>query len=388
MLSSTDSTTLQLIRLKEEDDKSLPAISSLKKLKGEVDNDIVDLTKADTLSSVKSFRQNRSASSSDNGLKSPVIPVSSQVSKTGSNCGSNHASTAKPTTCRASNNQSRPFITPPTTATISTATQDVDKALVSCQAPVKNHQSNMLLASAFSSATTLESAKTGTPTPTPTPTSTPTTATTRPLVISHLSSANKSQSELSIMPSISSQLILSSIINTQANLSQANCSALGQQVPARPKATAFALTSSTIKPPIVSQQATKTIDTTNTNEPPSDSHTNFVGQAVSARLMDMGKRLLDAAREGRVDHVRQLVVDSGAPFTSDWLGQSALHLAAQNCHVEIAEILLRGGVNRDAKTKLGNTPLHFAAQSGCLEVVDLLLIHGCDVNARDMLVRF
>lgn len=99
----------------------------------------------------------------------------------------------------------------------------------------------------------------------------------------------------------------------------------------------------------------------------------------------MGKRLLNAAREGQVDHVRQLVVSSGAPFTSDWLGTTALHLAAQHGHAEIAEILLRGGVNRDARTKLERTALHLAAQSGSLPVVESLLIHGSDINARDML---
>lgn len=108
-------------------------------------------------------------------------------------------------------------------------------------------------------------------------------------------------------------------------------------------------------------------------------------QAVTARLMDLGKRLLEASKQGYTDIVRQLVVNSGAPFTSDWLGTTALHLAAQNGHAEIAEILLRGGVNRDARTKLERTALHLAAQGGNLDVVDLLLIYGSDVNARDML---
>lgn len=107
--------------------------------------------------------------------------------------------------------------------------------------------------------------------------------------------------------------------------------------------------------------------------------------AVTARLIDTGKRLLEATRAGQIEHVRHLVVNSGAPFTSDWLGTTALHLAAQNGHAEIAEILLRGGVNRDARTKLERTALHLAAQVGSLEVVDLLLTHGADVNARDML---
>lgn len=109
------------------------------------------------------------------------------------------------------------------------------------------------------------------------------------------------------------------------------------------------------------------------------------GNAAAARLLDLGKRLLEATREGQIEAVRQLVVDQGAPFTSDWLGTTALHVAAQNGFVEIAEILLNGGVNRDAKTKLERTALHLAAQSGSAEIVDLLILSGADVNARDML---
>ena len=117
----------------------------------------------------------------------------------------------------------------------------------------------------------------------------------------------------------------------------------------------------------------------------SASSNSTAGNAAAARLTDMGKKLLEAARESQVDKVRQLVVNSGAPFTSDWFGTTALHLAAQNGHAEIAEILLRGGVNRDARTKLERTALHLAAQNGSLDVVDLLLLHGADVCARDML---
>lgn len=106
---------------------------------------------------------------------------------------------------------------------------------------------------------------------------------------------------------------------------------------------------------------------------------------VAARLLDLGKKLLEAARSGRVEQVRHLVEDSGAPFTSDWLGTTALHVAAQHGFIDIAEVLVRGGVNRDARTKLDRTALHLAAQSGSLEIVDLLLINGSDVNARDML---
>lgn len=112
---------------------------------------------------------------------------------------------------------------------------------------------------------------------------------------------------------------------------------------------------------------------------------NASGNAAAARLLDLGKRLLEATKEGKVGLVRELVVDSGAPFTSDWLDTTALHIAAQNGFSEIAEILIQGGINKDARTKLKRTPLHLAAQSGSLEVVDLLIRNGSDVNCCDML---
>lgn len=105
----------------------------------------------------------------------------------------------------------------------------------------------------------------------------------------------------------------------------------------------------------------------------------------SSAITDLGKLLLEAARDGRTEQVRQLVVTSGAPFTCDWLGTTALHLAAQNSHHEITAILLRAGVNKDARTKLERTALHLAAQKGSLDIVDMLLDYGSSIDPRDML---
>ena len=41
-----------------------------------------------------------------------------------------------------------------------------------------------------------------------------------------------------------------------------------------------------------------------------------------------GKKLLACARDGDTEGVRSLMA-RGAPFTTDWLGTSPLHLAAQ-----------------------------------------------------------
>ncbi|XP_055935956.1 GA-binding protein subunit beta-1-like [Argiope bruennichi] len=101
-------------------------------------------------------------------------------------------------------------------------------------------------------------------------------------------------------------------------------------------------------------------------------------------LVDLGKRLLESAKLGETEEVRMLMTN-GAPFTTDWLGTSPLHMAAHYGHVETAEVLLRGGISRDARTKVDRTPLHMACQEGHLEIVKLLLSHGAEIDARDML---
>ncbi|TGZ37277.1 uncharacterized protein Atac3 [Temnothorax longispinosus] len=104
----------------------------------------------------------------------------------------------------------------------------------------------------------------------------------------------------------------------------------------------------------------------------------------ASTMVELGKQLLHSAKNGDTEAVRELMC-RGAPFTTDWLGTSALHLAAQNNHIETAEVLLRAGISRDARTKVDRTPLHMAAYEGHHQMVQLLLNYGADVNSRDML---
>lgn len=78
-------------------------------------------------------------------------------------------------------------------------------------------------------------------------------------------------------------------------------------------------------------------------------------------------------------------MSNGAPFTTDWLGTSPLHFSAQYGHYSTAEVLLRAGISRDARTKVDRTPLHVAAQEGHVDIVNLLLQHSADIDAKDML---
>jgi len=117
------------------------------------------------------------------------------------------------------------------------------------------------------------------------------------------------------------------------------------------------------------------------------------GQTISSQhadtayhnsLVELGKKLLACAKEGDTEGVR-LLMSRGAPFTTDWLGTSPLHLTAMYGKVDTCEVLLRAGCSRDARTKVDKTPLHVASQEGHTEICELLLSQGADVDARDML---
>lgn len=101
-------------------------------------------------------------------------------------------------------------------------------------------------------------------------------------------------------------------------------------------------------------------------------------------FVELGKQLLEAAKNGSLEEVRTLMFN-GAPFTTDWLGTSPLHYAAQNGQYEMVDVLLKAGLSRDARTKVDRTPLHYASQEGHSEIVSLLIWYGADVEAKDML---
>ncbi|GBP88239.1 GA-binding protein subunit beta-1 [Eumeta japonica] len=108
------------------------------------------------------------------------------------------------------------------------------------------------------------------------------------------------------------------------------------------------------------------------------------GQPAASAVVELGRRLLGAARVGDTRAVLELM-SRGAPFTTDWLGTSPLHMAAQHAHSDTCAVLLRAGMSRDTRTKVERTPLHLAAYEGHAEVVELLLTHGALVDPRDML---
>jgi hypothetical protein len=60
-----------------------------------------------------------------------------------------------------------------------------------------------------------------------------------------------------------------------------------------------------------------------------------------------------------------------------------LHLAARHGHVETIVVLLAGGANVNAHSKLYGTPLHWAADGGQWITAKTLIAHGANKDALD-----
>jgi ankyrin repeat protein len=99
--------------------------------------------------------------------------------------------------------------------------------------------------------------------------------------------------------------------------------------------------------------------------------------------------LHEAAWQGDVNQVRQLLSEGADPMARDADGRTALHNAAQTARLEIMRLLLAQGADPDARTPYGRTPLMLAARWGAhyrgrgSSALKLLLDAGADVDARD-----
>jgi ankyrin repeat protein len=111
-------------------------------------------------------------------------------------------------------------------------------------------------------------------------------------------------------------------------------------------------------------------------------------EAIANLLLEKGVSLdiFAACMAGEQSRVAELLTaDPGLMGAYSHDGWTPLHLAAFFGHTEIAEAMLAGGANANARSTnaMANTPLHAAvAGRKRADVATVLLAHGADVNAR------
>jgi ankyrin repeat protein len=95
------------------------------------------------------------------------------------------------------------------------------------------------------------------------------------------------------------------------------------------------------------------------------------------------KVMNDAALEGDLDKVKELIGQGADPNDVDQDGRTALMYASFNGHTEIVRLLLDEGAEVGIRDALGRTALLYASTGPFAETVKLLLDHHADPNIVD-----
>lgn len=110
---------------------------------------------------------------------------------------------------------------------------------------------------------------------------------------------------------------------------------------------------------------------------------------VNARVISTGASpLMMASKSGDLKSV-EILLKNGAIVTmranrEKLHSATALYLAAQSSHLDVAKALIHAGAVVDARLyQIGVTPLFIASERGNLELVDLFLKHGANVHVRN-----
>jgi len=90
-----------------------------------------------------------------------------------------------------------------------------------------------------------------------------------------------------------------------------------------------------------------------------------------------------ASQEGHVE-IAQLLVEHGADVAAQNKdGETPLHRAASRGDLDLARFLVEHGADAAAENKDGVTPLHWASLRGHLDLARFLVEHGADAAAQD-----
>ena len=113
--------------------------------------------------------------------------------------------------------------------------------------------------------------------------------------------------------------------------------------------------------------------------------------AKAARLDPFSSPLHAATERGEVDTVKKLIAEGIYIDSKNYLGRTALHLAALKNHGAIARLLIDAGADIEIRSNVSSnqfrdyrsTPLFMAGFMGNTEVAEVLIAAGADVNVYD-----
>ena len=102
---------------------------------------------------------------------------------------------------------------------------------------------------------------------------------------------------------------------------------------------------------------------------------------ITGELID---RFTDAAIDGDVSEVKE-ILDLGVPVDSeDEIGLTALQLAVVYHKTDVTQLLLSRGADVNKRSGLHHqTALHKAASNNSTDVIEVLLKHGASTNIKD-----
>ncbi len=95
---------------------------------------------------------------------------------------------------------------------------------------------------------------------------------------------------------------------------------------------------------------------------------------------EQDKTLHDAARDGDIDQVQQLLSKGANVNEKNRMGWTPLHTAIRNRRLELIEPLLAKGADINATDNRGQTPLMAAIYIGQNDAAELLIAKGADIN--------
>jgi ankyrin repeat protein len=114
------------------------------------------------------------------------------------------------------------------------------------------------------------------------------------------------------------------------------------------------------------------------------SSNEFVKWWITKSLRKYGYQPLHKAAQLGDTILTEIIIENGYDMEEkNYLGQTALHIAATNAHLECLKYLIDKGADLEAKDNAGRTPLHSAAEGGHFECLKYLIDSGTDLETKN-----